>query len=300
MSGTYRGMTRAELDRAYATRSLAPHGDATLQHQAEAGEAVVRDYRPRYLDYDYDHGDGAGEMPDPVRDTSLDLFVPEGEGPWPLVAFIHGGYWQRLDHTAVNFMAPRFLERGMAFASLGYAIAPHAALDEMVVHCMRGLHAILEQAPALNLSGEIHLGGHSAGAQLAAMVPLAGARLSNLPPVPLSSLLLVSGVFDLEPIAQCFVNDALGLELAEARALSPMFLLGPELPATQILYAERDTFEFHRQSLAFAAELAGRGVAVRAACVEDCDHFDILDLLGRPERAPLRWISGQRHAARDI
>ncbi|SDL04126.1 arylformamidase [Modicisalibacter muralis] len=287
MGASYRGMTGRVLDDAYATRRLAPDCEAILARQAREGEAVVREHRPLHLDY--------GNETDNTPDTCLDLFVPEGEGPWPLVAFIHGGYWQRLDHTAVNFMAPRFLERGMlergmAFASLGYSVAPHASIDEMIVHCMRGLHAILEQAPSLNLSGEIHLGGHSAGAQLAAMVPLAGARLSGLPAVPLRSLLLVSGVFDLEPIAKCFVNDALGLDVAEARALSPMFQLNPELPATQILYAERDTFEFHRQSLAFAAELAGLGVAVRAACVEDCDHFDILDELGRADSVALRWV----------
>lgn len=290
MSGSYRGMSGKALDDAYATRRLAPDCDAILARQAREGEAVVREYRPLHLGYDYDHGDGTGETSDPARDNCLDLFVPEGEGPWPLVAFIHGGYWQRLDHSAVNFMAPRFLDQGLAFASLGYAIAPHASLDEMVVHCMRGLHAILEQAPALGLSGEIHLGGHSAGAQLAAMVPLAGPRLSGLPAVPLSSLLLVSGVFDLEPIALCFVNEPLGLDIAEARSLSPMFQLAPGLPATHILYAERDTLEFHRQSLAFAAELAGLGVAVRAACVEDCDHFDILDALGRPNGVVLRWV----------
>lgn len=282
MDESYRGMTGKVLDDAYATRRLAPDCEAILARQAREGEAVVREYRPLHLDYT----DETGNAPD----NRLDLFVPEGEGSWPLVAFIHGGYWQRLDHTAVNFMAPRFLEQGMAFASLGYSVAPHASLDEMIVHCMRGLHAILEQAPALGLSGEIHLGGHSAGAQLAAMIPLDGARLSNLPAVPLNSLLLVSGVFDLEPIAKCFVNEALGLDVAEARSLSPMFLLGPELPATQVLYAERDTFEFHRQSLAFAAELAGMGVAVRAACVEDCDHFDILDGLGRADSVALRWV----------
>lgn len=282
-TGSYRGMSGKELDNAYATRRLAPDCDAILARQAETGEAVVREYRPLHLDY----ADETGDAPD----NRLDLFIPEGEGPWPLVAFIHGGYWQRLDHSAVNFMAPRFLERGMAFASLGYSVAPHASLDEMIVHCMRGLHAILEQAPALGLSGEIHLGGHSAGAHLAAMIPLAGARLSNLPAVPLSSLLLVSGVFDLEPIALCFVNQALGLDVAEARSLSPMFQLVAELPATQIVYAERDTFEFHRQSLAFAAELAGLGVAVRTACVEDCDHFDILDALGRPDGVALRWAT---------
>lgn len=283
MSGNYRGMSGKQLDDAYATRRLAPDCEAILARQAREGEAVVREYRPLHLDY----GDETGDAPD----NCLDLFVPEGEGPWPLVAFIHGGYWQRLDHSAVNFMAPRFLEQGMAFASLGYSVAPHASLDEMIVHCMRGLHTILEQAPTLGLSGEIHLGGHSAGAQLAAMIPLAGSRLSGLPAIPLCSLLLVSGVFDLEPIALCFVNEALGLDVAEARSLSPMFQLVPGLPATHIAYAERDTFEFHRQSLAFAAELAGLGVSVRTACVEDCDHFDILDALGRPDGLTLRWMT---------
>ena len=46
----------------------------------------------------------------------LDLFLPS-DGTPPLVAFIHGGYWQWLDKGDFSYLASAYLAAGIAFAS---------------------------------------------------------------------------------------------------------------------------------------------------------------------------------------
>ena len=46
------------------------------------------------------------------RDT-LDLFRPKAAKP-PVVIFIHGGYWQRLDKSHFSYLARSFVRAGAA------------------------------------------------------------------------------------------------------------------------------------------------------------------------------------------
>ncbi len=48
----------------------------------------------------------------------LDLFSPEGDGPWPLLVFIHGGYWQLGSKDAWSLLAPGWIQKGVAVANL--------------------------------------------------------------------------------------------------------------------------------------------------------------------------------------
>ncbi|MDI5932774.1 hypothetical protein [Halomonas kalidii] len=41
----------------------------------------------------------------------MNLFLPDGDGPWPLLVFLHGGYWQELDASATDCLAVPFLAR---------------------------------------------------------------------------------------------------------------------------------------------------------------------------------------------
>lgn len=253
------------LERDYSPSRYARDFRATLARQATEGAELAARHPPHRLCY----GD------DPA--ACLDLFVPEGEGPWPLMAFIHGGYWQELDHTATDFLAEGYLARGMAFASLGYGLAPRVSIETMEAQCRRGLGAALAWFAARGGHGRLVLGGHSAGAQLACRVAAAEAAATD--GVDIDELLLVSGVYDLTPLVATYVNDPLGLDEARARALSPRFGALAGLPSMRLLIAEHDTPTFRRQARDFhAAVLAAGGTSVLEA-LPDCDHFDILDRL---------------------
>ncbi|MDN3558099.1 alpha/beta hydrolase [Halomonas maura] len=253
-------MTDEALDHAYSPSRFARDVEATLARQAAAGQALATRLCPLEL---VDGDDPAAR---------LDLFVPEGAGPWPLMAFIHGGYWQELDHTATDFLAERYLARGMAFASLGYGLAPATSIEVMVGQCARGLEMALVALDERGGAGPVTLGGHSAGAQLACRVAAAGG-------VRVDALLLVSGVYDLTPLVDTYVNAPLGLDRARARSLSPLFDDLSALPPARVAIAEHDTPAFRRQGADFVTALRAAGREAALVDLPGCDHFDILDHL---------------------
>lgn len=253
---------REALERDYSPSRFARDPAATLARQASLGRQVVTDHGAQRLAY----------ANDPA--ACLDLFVPKGKGPWPLMAFIHGGYWQELDHTATNFLAGRYLARGVAFASLGYGLAPRVSIEMMVEQCRLGVQTLITRTPQLGLEPRLALGGHSAGAQLACRVALAEVATAR---TTISSLLLISGVYDLRPLVETYVNAPLGLDIDRARALSPRFDDLAGLPPMRIVMAERDTPAFRQQSRDFHATVQQAGGMSRLEDLAGCDHFDVLE-----------------------
>ena len=68
---------------------------------------------------DLEYGDGPRE--------TFDLFLPENENP-PLFAFIHGGYWQWNEKKNYAFLAESFVDAGIGFANIEYALCPTVTL----------------------------------------------------------------------------------------------------------------------------------------------------------------------------
>jgi arylformamidase len=206
----------------------------------------------------------------------LDFFPCAVPGA-PLHVFIHGGYWQQLSQRESAAMAGGVIEVGVNFATLNYTLAPDAHILDMVDECRMALVWLVKHAKELGFSqNEIILSGHSAGAHLAAMLlsdpdgQLANANVS------ISSIILISGIFDLEPIPQTSVNEPLQLSPDDVESLSPMFL-HPRISAkTKVVVAESDTSEFKRQSADYFNHLKANGVDVDFEVVPGHHHFDII------------------------
>ncbi|XP_050837475.1 kynurenine formamidase isoform X6 [Serinus canaria] len=96
----------------------------------------------------------------------------------------------------------------------------------------------------------IYLCGHSAGAHLAAMV--LSTDWTEFQVVPdIKGAVLVSGLYDLEPILHTYVNDALNMSREVAQRNSPMRHVTPAVPAAcevLVAVAQHDSPEFRRQS----------------------------------------------------
>jgi arylformamidase len=115
----YLDYDQAELDRQLNLRARWPEHPEDLARWAEESDALRRRVAG-HLDLAF--GASAGE--------ALDLFVPPGVSSAPLLAFIHGGYWQGLDKSDFSYLAPAFLDAGIAFASLNYDLAPQVTIEE--------------------------------------------------------------------------------------------------------------------------------------------------------------------------
>ncbi len=262
----YRGFTQAELDQEYSPRSmiggdLTPYLDSyaalSAQHRAQM---EVREN----LAY--------GDSPTQV----LDFFPAKGAGA-PLHVFIHGGYWQALSQRESAMMAPALIEAEHSFATLNYTLAPDARIGEMVEECRDALLWLAAQAGTLGFDpSRITLSGHSAGAQLVSMAMAGSANDLARAGLRVRDVILISGVYDLEPISLTPVNDPLQLTPVEVNDLSPIRHLPRPGPRYHVTVAERDTPEFIRQSRDYAELLRKAGHSVGFELKKGMQHFDII------------------------
>jgi len=94
--------------------------------------------------------------------------------------------------------------------------------------------------------------------------------------------LAISGIYDLEPIRHCYLNDKLGLDPGEARRNSPMLHAAqPRVPLV-ITYGEDELPELCRQSQAYAAARSSVGLPGRLVPLAGHNHFTILEELADP------------------
>ncbi|WP_170418194.1 alpha/beta hydrolase [Ruegeria atlantica] len=262
----YRGFSQDELEREYSPSSmiggdLTPYLDSytalSAQHRAQMKVKENLAY---------------GEAPTQV----LDFFPAKGTGA-PLHIFVHGGYWQALSQRDSAMMAPAMIEAEQSFATLNYTLAPDARIGDMIEECRDAL--LWLAANAFNLGfdpSRITLSGHSAGAHLVAMVMATSADALARAGLRVRDVILISGIYDLEPISLTSVNDPLKLTPVEIHDLSPILHLPRPGPRYSVTVAERDTPEFIRQSRDYAEALRKGGHSVSFNLQRGAHHFDII------------------------
>ncbi|GAA3299065.1 alpha/beta hydrolase [Streptomyces cinereospinus] len=268
MTGT--DPARTGLDREYSPSSRVADLDVHLARYA-ADSARARADLPVRM----------GVPCGPLPEQRLDLF-PAPDPRAPLFVFVHGGYWQELSRSEAAFAARDFLAAGFSFGALGYGLAPRhrlrditAAVSDSLLRIGTG-RAHLPMAPRA-----VHLGGHSAGAHL-----VASALLDADGPPPsgtFASATLISGLYDLEPLRHTYVNDALGMDVDEARECSPLHRMPTRLPRLVVALGENETDAFTAQHHRFVAAAREGGTEVTDLVVPGRHHFDLPFDLADPD-----------------
>jgi arylformamidase len=103
----------------------------------------------------------------------LDIYTPENPAgkSLPVVFWIHGGGWQTGDKSDVA-LKPRVLtERGFVFVSTNHRLLPEVQMNELVHDVARSVAWVHRNIATYGGDPtRIFLGGHSSGAQLAALI----------------------------------------------------------------------------------------------------------------------------------
>lgn len=264
----WRSWPQAELDRAYNARGTVPDAEAEIRRYA--GHSA-----PMYTTLPCLRGLAYG----PGADERLDLFPVPGQPDAPLFLFIHGGYWRSLSREDSVFMARSFTAQGIAVAALDYSLAPAARLETMVDQCRRATAWLYREGPALGIGARQRfvVAGSSAGGHLAAMVLAHGWQAAQgVPADVVQAGMLVSGLFDLEPVRHAAPNAWLQLDAARVQGLSPQYHLPDPARRLQVVVAEHDTDEFKRQSRHFAMACIAQGNATTYHEVAARNHFDVI------------------------
>ncbi len=249
-------MDRAALDKAYDNLGAVPDAQAHLDRWARLS-AETRAAYPDDLDISFG----------PRPRNRLDVFEC-GRTDAPLLAFIHGGYWQRNTKETFACMARGPLARGLDVAMIGYTLAPEASLTAITAEIAAALAFLRARLEGHRMI----VAGWSAGGHLAAqLLPGADAGLA------------ISGIYDLAPIRATGLNDKLALTEVEVRELSPV--AAPPPGPLVIAYGAGELPELCRQSETYHAARLAAGVESTLVAIPGADHFSILDGLIEPTGA---------------
>ncbi|MEH2503128.1 arylformamidase [Bradyrhizobium sp. AZCC 1578] len=256
-------LSQAERDAAYDNNAAVKDSAALIAERNEASKAL-RASRKSFLDVAY----GDRER------TKIDLY-PAADSAAPCLVFLHGGYWQRNSREVFAMLVEGVAAHGWSVAIPGYSLAPDVSLTDIVAEISQSLDWLAKNGEAHDISGPVVLSGWSAGAHLVAMA---------LDHPRVAAGLAISGVYDLGPIRDTGLNNALKLTSAEVAALSPLRLPAvhkrldiaygtAELPALVF-----DSIKLHEMRIA----AGGPG---KLFPIEGADHFSILAELRRPDGA---------------
>ena len=267
---------QAGLDAQYNLRARHPDHLEYFERWARES-AAVRASLPCHVDLAY------GDRP---KET-LDLFPADQPGA-PILAFLHGGYWQALDKGDFSFLAPAYVERGVTFASVNYDLAPDVSIEFIVEQCRRSLLWLWHNAYELGGDRDrIFVAGHSAGGHLATMALITDWAAKGALPIDLvKGACSVSGIYDLEPVSLSYQNPILKLDRVATVRLSPIRNVPPAAGPLLLAVGAEETDEFLRQQKDFSAAWDSRGLVCEAVLLPGRHHFSAIEAMGEP-RSPL-------------
>ena len=258
----------------FKIRAIVPHFEASVADY-KTSSVATRARLPSRLNVAY--GDGP--------DEKLDLFFPETSAAAlpPIHLFIHGGYWRAQSKDEYSYLADAIVEQGAIAAIADYSLMPGARMARLVDQVRRAAHWLGEHGREFGGDpSAISASGHSAGGHLTTYLCCRAPHEPEFPDNPLRSILSVSGLYDLSPIATSFLQAELYLTPQEIAQWSPCQATARSDAAIRLIVGGRETTPFFEQAGRFAGRLSSHGLQPRLASVDDEDHMTIVRSLGRP------------------
>jgi arylformamidase len=220
--------------------------------------------------------------PHPMQ--KLDIFRAKGASK-ALLMYIHGGYWRALDKNDQTFVAAPYVERGVTFALINYALCPAVHVQDIALQVLQACAWLHRNGSNFGAPpGRLFVSGHSAGGHLTAMALAAqwSKFASDLPTKVVQAGLSVSGVFDVEPVMQApSINVDVRLSPQEAKRVSPALIPAPAGASLYLAVGGKEQEGFHEQH-ALIKERWKSAVKGEFACPDD-NHFTILDRFANPD-----------------
>lgn len=244
----------------------------------------------------------------PDKAQSLDLFMPaHPQGPVPLVLFVHGGAWSKgsKDTATGPWKASHYTGLGYGFATIDYRLVPRVGVAQQAQDVALALRQMIHDATRLGIDPHrIILMGHSAGAQLVALVGTDETYLTSagLSFADVAGIIPIDGAaYDVPEQMKSSgaymgmrYDTAFSSDVAQQKALSAtLHAQAPNAPRFLLLDVQRPDGIAQATELAKALRAAGTPVEVKSfAGTGLIGHMTINQRLGDPDYPATGVVDG--------
>lgn len=276
----WRDMDQKALDDAYDQLIYAPNRDLVLaRNVAAAARTRAALGAPQRLAY----GASEHEMLDIFRTPSSRS--PATDGGAAINIFVHGGAWRRGSAADYAHIAEPLVGAGAHAVILDFSNVDNSGGDlfPMYRQVSRAIAWISRNAEQFGGDrNRLYVSAHSSGSHLAACALSTGWREEGLPPHFCKGAMLISGMYDLEPVRLSKRSDYVKFTDEMERDLSAQRHIDGLTTPLIVAHGSAETPEFLRQTRDFFAALKAADKPAELIVGENYNHFEIFETLTNP------------------
>lgn len=225
---------------------------------------------------------GLAYGPDPRQ--QLDLYRPQGPGPFPVVVFLYGGGWDSGDRGDYLFVGQRLAAAGYLAVIPDYRLYPQVAFPAFLDDCALAVAWAGEHAAGYGGDpARMALMGHSAGAYNAMMLALdpryldaAGWSASRI-----GGVVGLAGPYDFRPFDTARLQGVFGT-WPDADATQPVSFARAAAPPLLLATGTADDIVLPRNTQNLARAMEQEGGTVKVVAYDGMGHIGIVAALAEP------------------
>jgi acetyl esterase/lipase len=221
---------------------------------------------------------GVAYGPDPRQ--RYDIYRPVAAGDdAPVVVFLYGGSWSSGEKSMYRFVGNALAEQGFVAAIPDYRVYPQVRFPEFVEDAASAVTAIRREVAG---GRPVVLVGHSAGAQIGALLALDDRYLGGGACGAISGFVGIAGPYDFLPLTseryrrifpEATRDQSQPINFAQGRA-----------PATLLLHGASDRTVAAKDSRDLAAALRAAGNRAELRVYDGVGHINIVGAIASPLR----------------
>lgn len=224
---------------------------------------------------------------DTARGLALDIYRPQSAAPdAPVVLFFYGGSWQMGTREQYRFVGSRLAQQGVVAVVADYRTWPAAGFPAFMGDAAQAVRWTFDHAADYGGNAKrIFIAGHSAGAQIAALLGTDARHLAavDLKPKDLGGVIGLSGPYDF--VISGKLEDIFGPRSQWPEAMAVKFVDGDE-PPFLLIHGDGDRTVDVGNSRKLDFALRRKGVDSTLEILSGGNHFVTAAAFYDPERAP--------------